>query len=68
MHKLEIDITCPGCSKRFKQRIENIRPGGQRTCPSCGVVIDFAGDDMRKAQRAMDDFTKELKSLGNVKL
>lgn len=60
MHKLEIDITCPGCGKSLKQKIETMRLGRQRTCPSCGVVINFAGDDGRKAQRAMDDFMKEL--------
>lgn len=30
---------------------------------SCGCVIQFTGDDGRKAQSALDDFVRQLKRL-----
>jgi len=64
--KLEADITCPSCKRKFKQRIEDMRPGNGRPCPGCGVDIRFEGDDGHRAQRALDDLQKSLKKLGGT--
>jgi hypothetical protein len=61
---LEAEVTCPGCGKKFKQKIKEMVPGRSRTCPHCRVNIEFSGDDARKAQKALDDFQKSLKKLG----
>ena len=67
MKKLEADITCPNCNRKFKQRVEDMRPGRSRTCPSCGSTINFTDDDGRKAQKALDDFEKDIKKIGKIK-
>ena len=67
MDKLEMEITCPSCGRKFKQRVEEMRPGKSRTCPGCGTQINFTGDDGRKAQKGLDDLEKSLKKLGNIK-
>jgi DNA-directed RNA polymerase subunit RPC12/RpoP len=61
--KLEADLNCPNCGGKFKQRIEDMRPGRSRVCPHCSARIQFTGDDGRKAQKAIDDLEKELKKL-----
>ncbi len=68
MDKLEVEISCPKCGRKFKQRVEDMRPGNSRNCPGCGGRIDFTGDDGRKAQKALDDFAKAFRKIGSVKL
>jgi len=63
MKKLEIDIKCPNCKRKFTQRVEEMRPGAQRRCPGCDTFIQFTGDDGRQAQKALDDFERTLKNL-----
>jgi transcription initiation factor IIE alpha subunit len=65
--KLEFDLECPNCKRKMAQKVEAMRPGASRRCPSCGAEITFSGDDGRKAQKALDDLTKSLKSL-SIKL
>ncbi len=61
--KLQFDVECPNCRRKFKQLVAEMRPGTSRHCPYCGVEIGFTGDDGRKAQRAVDNLTRTLKKL-----
>lgn len=61
--KLDFDIQCPNCGRKFKQRVEEMRPGRTRNCPGCRLPIEFTGDDGARTQRALDDFTRKLKNL-----
>lgn len=61
--KLEIDIECPACGAAFSQKVEKMRPGQTRSCPSCGAEIRFSGDDGRKAQKALDDLKETLSDI-----
>jgi len=47
----------------MKIKVEDIRPGGKKNCPSCRAEISFTGDDGRKAQKAMDDLEKTIKNI-----
>jgi len=67
MPKLRAEVPCPNCNRKFKIRVEDMRPGNSRSCPSCGVTINFRGDDGRKTQKALDDLEKTMKKLGNIK-
>ena len=58
--KLEMNINCPGCGRRLRQRVDQMRPGRSRVCPGCGLTLRFQGDDGRKTQKALDDFGKGL--------
>lgn len=61
--KLEVPIPCPQCKREHKRALDQLRPGAVIDCP-CGAVITFSGDDMRKAQAALDQLTAALKKLG----
>ena len=63
MKKLEFDLDCPQCNRKFKQRVEDMRPGCSRKCPYCGVTIQFEGDDGRGVQKSLDDIGRSLKQL-----
>jgi len=63
VEKLEVDIECPSCKREFRQRVEEMRPGNRRACPSCGAAIRFTGCDGHAAQQALDDFERKLKNL-----
>ena len=64
MKDLETEISCPSCQRKITIKVKEMVPGQTKNCPSCGLVIRFSGDDGRKAQRALDDLQKTLKSLG----
>ncbi len=64
MKELEAEITCPSCHKGIKIKVKEMIPGHTKNCPSCGLTISFSGDDGRKAQKALDDLQKTLKSFG----
>jgi uncharacterized C2H2 Zn-finger protein len=38
-------------------------PGASRSCPYCGTVFQFTGDDGRKVQKALDDLEKTIKNM-----
>lgn len=62
MTDLIADINCPNCNRKVKIKVKEMVPGRTKRL-SCGCVIQFAGDDGRKAQRALDDFERQLKRL-----
>lgn len=62
--KLEADIKCPKCSRTLKIKVAEMHPGRKKKC-LCGAVIEFSGDDGRKAQRALDDLEKSFKRLSS---
>lgn len=62
--ELELPITCPQCSRQFKAKARQMKPGAVLTCPGCGVGIELEGDDLSKAARAFDDLQRTLKGLG----
>ena len=66
MTKLTIDLECPSCRRKFKQKLEGMRPGRSRTCPHCGTTIEFSGDDASEIQRAVDDLERTLKKISGT--
>lgn len=67
MAKLQFDLECPNCHRKFRQRVEDMRPGRSRRCPYCNAVIRFTGDDGRQVQRAVDDLERALKRVSGIK-
>ena len=63
MTKLQAEITCPTCSRKVAIRVEQMAPGRSQTCPSCGTVFKFTGDDGGRAQKALDDLERTLRNL-----
>lgn len=68
MDPIKIEISCPKCNRKFKEKVKNIRLGKSRRCPFCSAIIEFKGDDMRKIQKEFDDFEKTIdKSFSKLK-
>ena len=67
MTKLSFDLECPSCHFKVQQRVEDMRPGASRNCPSCGVTINFSGDDGREVQQALDKLHRTMKRMSGVR-
>lgn len=66
MAKLQFNLECPNCHRKFKQKVEGMRPGKSRHCPYCGTVIEFTGDDGRRVQKAVDDLERTLRRMSRT--
>lgn len=60
---MEVPFECPECKAKLKFKLREMYPGNSVTC-ACGAKITFSGDDMHKAQAALDDLTRTLERLG----
>ena len=60
---LEFEITCPGCSRKFKERAARMKPGATRACPHCGKTIEYTGDDLSKVDRNIKRTMADLKKI-----
>jgi DNA-directed RNA polymerase subunit RPC12/RpoP len=57
--KMTSEIICTECGKPFTEKVSNLRPGYSRKCPNCGVLIEFAGDNVaQKIRKALGDAFK----------
>lgn len=65
--ELKTEITCPQCRRKLPVRVAEMVPGREQKCV-CGLTIKFKGDDGRKAQNAMDDLERTLKSIKPIKI
>ena len=63
---IELDIACPSCQKKFKEKAKNIRPGNSKVCPHCRKTIKYQGDDVSKIQKSLDDFERSVKNLNKM--
>lgn len=67
--ELEIDIECPQCKHKFKQKLRDVKPGASHKCTSCGANITFTGDDLSKAQKELDNLERTIKNISkNLKI
>lgn len=62
MKKLEIEIRCPNCNRKFKQRLDQMKNGRSKRC-TCGCNIKFKGNGGPESQRALDKFQRDLKRM-----
>lgn len=61
--KIKAPIICPHCGAKNEFQLSDMHPGNSIPCVNCQNVFQFEGDDMRKAQKALDDLDKSLKKL-----
>lgn len=62
MKKFEVEIQCPKCRRKFKQRLDQMGNGRSKRC-ACGCQIKFKGNGGPSAQRTLDKFQRDLKRL-----
>lgn len=57
--KMTSEIQCTKCGKPFTEKLSNLRPGYTRTCPNCGILIEFTGDNVaQKIKNVLDSAFK----------
>jgi len=62
MTTLTADIPCPRCHKKLAVPLAEIGPGKSRSCPNCGEIMKFAGQDPRKIMKALDQLASQAGS------
>lgn len=55
-----IELACPGCSKKFNEKIGRLKKNPTLTCPGCKQPIKIEADELR---RGIDSVQKSLYSL-----
>lgn len=61
----KITITCPGCGKKFEERVGRLKQNPTLACPGCGKDIQIEGGaGFDKANKAVDDFRKSIRDIG----
>jgi predicted RNA-binding Zn-ribbon protein involved in translation (DUF1610 family) len=61
--ELTLPFECP-CGQEIPINARSAAPGTVLTCPKCSAQITLTGDDMREAQKALDQLYKAFEDLG----
>jgi len=67
----QVDITCPKCSHKIKERLGRLKNNPLLKCPGCGaeIQIDAGGPKglapgLKKLDNAVANFNRQIKKLG----
>jgi hydrogenase maturation factor HypF (carbamoyltransferase family) len=60
----ELEVPCPGCGRKFKQRLSGLNHHHRIACPHCGKAIEISGDGADKAQAELKKLEDMFKKLG----
>lgn len=59
-----IELTCPSCSHKFKERIGKVKTNPKLPCPACRTVITIEAKSLntavKQADKSMVDLRKTL--------
>lgn len=62
-----IEVPCPHCGRKLKERIGKLKTSPHLTCPGCGGGIDVNARQLKTATEKVDKQLADLKrSLGRV--
>lgn len=68
----EIEIECPNCQRKLKQKIGRLRGHTKVTCTGCSTAIAVDGSKLDQQVRAVDrqlgDLGKQLSKTIKIKL
>ncbi|MGD9809665.1 MAG: hypothetical protein AB7U93_13860 [Deferribacterales bacterium] len=63
-----VEFACGNCNHKLHVKMKDMKPGGSITCPSCGAITNFTGDDISKPvaqfDKAISDIQKAFKKFG----
>lgn len=63
-----IMLTCPGCKKKFDEKIGRLKNNPTIICPGCKNGITINANELRRGiqsvQKSLDDFARSLAKLG----
>lgn len=60
----EIEVPCPGCRRKFKQRLRRLQDHSRITCPHCGQHIEISGSGADEALAALKKLEGMFKKPG----
>ena len=61
MKKLEADVACKKCKKKFMVELSYIRLNKSTKCPKCNSIIYFNANDRHKVQKLFSDCDRAIK-------
>ncbi|MEW6612686.1 MAG: hypothetical protein AB1409_08095 [Pseudomonadota bacterium] len=64
LDNVAVDLSCPKCGKKLKEKIGRLKRDQHVACPVCGRVAV----DTSQLRRIEDGLNKELSKLGGKKL
>jgi len=59
----EMEFDCPECGMEFTLRLSTVKLGYKHECKSCGVLIEFSGDDLSVFGKSLVDLDKVVSSM-----
>ena len=63
-----ITLTCPGCGKKFDEKIGRLKNNPILACPGCQSPVTIKADELRlgiqAVQKSLDDFARTLSDFG----
>jgi len=67
----EIDVPCPNCGKKIKQKLGGLKNSPTIRCPGCGssIKLDASGPkgaakSLQQVEKGIDDLRRTLRKLG----
>ena len=71
LDNVQVDITCPKCSHKFKERLGRLKNNPLLHCSGCGteIQVNATGQNglapgLKKVDDAFSDLQRSLKKLG----
>ena len=59
-----IELTCPSCGHKFKERIGKLNTNPQLPCPACQSVITIEANSLNTAVKQVDKSMADLRKTG----
>ncbi|MEN9375983.1 MAG: hypothetical protein RL710_1140 [Pseudomonadota bacterium] len=63
-----IELACPNCSRKFKERIGKLKTNPKLTCTGCSTVISIDANQLRseiaKVDKSLADLQRTLGRFG----
>ena len=60
----KIDLTCPGCGRKFQQALSRLKKNARIPCPGCHQAITIEGDGANKVSGALQGMSNLFKKGG----
>ncbi len=54
MNRIEVQLPCPQCGRKFPLPLDQLRSGASTACPHCGRAVTFQGGGGERVQQALD--------------
>ncbi len=63
MTRIEVQLPCPKCGRKFPLPLDQLQAGASTACPHCGQTITFQGGGGARVQQALDLLGDQVKNV-----